>query len=340
MTPSFQRLSLLCASGMLLACTSIGTPLLTASGAEEAYQAGRADHLARRPEEARRHYEAALMAAPGHLDARNALAAWHAEHGDIKQAIALWEGLAGAVAGPASGYVLSNLGYARFLDGDLVNARSALEQACLMDPLNHRAWHHLGNVLGKLGQRDRAEAMYRQAAALLGHDFKSDYALVSKAGIPAIDAAVQLASAESQDSEDGFGRTEITRDDGGVFILRRLEGKGRAVVAAGQPRPMLEIANGNGVRGMARSLTRLMWEEQVVRVSNYKAFDVKHTRVEYRPSFKPAAERLAHRVGASQLVPVASAGPADMRLVIGRDLMLPLESRVLLASASKRGPGG
>ena len=335
MNASIKRLALLSASGLLLACTSIGTPLLTPADAEQSYQAGRADHLARRPEQARRHYEAALVAAPGHVDARNALAAWHAEHGDLKQAIGLWEGLAGTVAGPAHGYVLSNLGYARFLVGDLAGARSALEQACLLDPLNHRAWHHLGNVLGKQGQRERAEAMYRQAAALLGHDFKSDYAMVSKAGLPAIEAAVQQAAVEE---DDGFGRTEITQNDGGVFILRRLEAKGKLGLAGVAARPMLEISNGNGVNGMARTLARMMWEEKVVRVSNHKGFDVKRTRVEYRPNYKSAARRLAQRVGASELVPVNSTGKADMRLVIGRDLAKPMENAVLLANAPKRGP--
>lgn len=337
MTSSIKRLSLLCSSSLLLACTSIGTPRLTATDAERSYQAGRADHLARRPAQARDHYEAALMALPGHVDARNAFAAWHAEHGDLAQAIALWEGLSSAVGGPGHGYVMSNLGYARFLNGDLAGARSALEQACLLDPLNHRAWHHLGNVLSKLGQRDRAEAMYKQAAALLGHDFKSDYALVSKAGLPAIEAAVQLASSVP---DDGFARTEITQNDGGVFILRRLEAKEKTGQAGIGARPLLEITNGNGVNGMARTLARMMWDERVVRVSNHKGFDVKRTRVEYRPSFKPAAERLAQRIGVSQLVPVNSTGRADMRLVIGSDLAMPLVNAVSLANAPRRTPRG
>lgn len=332
MTSSIKRLSLLCSSSLLLACTSIGTPRLTATDAERSYQAGRADHLARRPAQARDHYEAALMALPGHVDARNAFAAWHAEHGDLAQAIALWEGLSSAVGGPGHGYVMSNLGYARFLNGDLAGARSALEQACLLDPLNHRAWHHLGNVLGKLGQRERAETMYRQAAALLGHDFKSDYAMASKSGVPAIDNAVQQAST---DDDDGFARTEITQSDGGIFILRRLEAKGKIGLVAGQSKPSLEIANGNGINGMARSLARVMWDEQVVRLSNHTDFGVRRTRVEYQPAFKGAAERLAQRLGASQLVPVRRSGAVDMRLVIGRDLVLPAAASARLANAPK-----
>lgn len=332
MNAPIKRLSLLCASAFLLACTSIGTPLLTAADAEQSYLVGRADHLARRPEQARRHYEAALIAAPGHVDARNALAAWHAEFGEVRQAIALWEGLASTVNGAGHGYVLSNLGYARFLAGDLAGAQDALQQACLLDPLNHRAWHHLGNVLGKLGQRERAETMYRQAAALLGHDFKSDYALLSKAGVP---AAEHVAEQPSDDEDDGFGRTEITQNDGGIFILRRLEAKGKIGLASAQGKPSLEIANGNGVTGMARTLARVMWDEQVVRLSNHTDFGVRRTRVEYRPAFKGAAERLAQRIGAAQLVPVKRGGPVDLRLVIGRDMVLPANASVPLANVPK-----
>lgn len=336
MDPRIKTISLLCASAFLLACTSVGQPLLTAADAEQSYRAGRADHLARRPEQARRHYEAALMSAPGHVDARNALAAWHAEHGELRQAIALWEGLAGTVSGPGHAYVLSNLGHAQFLNGDLSKAQASLAEACLLDPLNHRAWHHLGNVLAKMGQRERANAMYKQAAALLGHDFKSDYALVSKSGVTVVDKAVEIAAAPE---DDGFATTEITQTDGGIFILRRLEAKGKVGLAV-SGKPLLEITNGNGVNGMARSMARVMWDEEVVRVSNEKGFGVKRTRVEYRPAFKPAAERLAQRVGASQLVAVRKVGKADMRLVIGRDLAAPLQESVALANAGRRTPGG
>ena len=336
MHPSIKRISLLCASAFLLACTGVGQPLRTAADAEQSYLAGRVEHLARRPDAALRHYEAALMASPGHVNARNALAAWHAEHGDLNHAIALWEGLAGEVAGAGHGYVLSNLGYARFLSGDLARAQAALEQACVLDPLNHRAWHHLGNVLSKRGQRERAEIMYRQAAALLGHDFKSDYALVAKAGVSTIDKAVELAGTAP---DDGFATTEIINDNG-IFILRRLEAKSKIGVASLDAKPLLEITNGNGVSGMARTMARVMWDEQVVRLSNEKGFGVKRTRVEYGPAFQPAAERLARRIGASQLVPLPKAGRTDMRLVIGRDLKAPLQEAVALSNPGRRAAGG
>ena len=320
-----KRLSLLGAASLLLACA--GTSLRLPSGqqaaidAEHAYLVGRTHHLERRPEQALRYYQAALQSAPAHVDARNGLASLYAEQGELDKAIALWESLTASAAGPESAYMVSNLGYAYFLRGDLASARAALEQACLLDPLNYRAWHHLGNVLGKAGEAQRAEAMYRQAAALLGHDFKADYAIAPQAGVAAIDSALKAARAKD---EQGWAQTEVRQTEGGVFILRRVEADGAVKLAAAPSvRAMLEIRNGNGVGGMARKLARTMNEgsTRVVRLTNHKGYGVKWSRVEYSIAFKGTAQRLAARVGATRLVQVDSVAGADIRLVIGRDMV-------------------
>lgn len=324
-----KRLSLLAAGSLLLACA--GTTLRLPSAeqaavdAEHAYLVGRTHHLERRPEQALRYYQAALQSAPAHVDARNGLASLYAEQGELDKAIALWETLTESAAGPESAYMVSNLGYAYFLRGDLASAQAALEKACLLDPLNYRAWHHLGNVLGKAGHHQRAEAMYRQAAALLSHDFKSDYAVAPRAGVAAIDSALKAAREKEKAAEenDGWAQTEVRQTDGGVFILRRIEADGAVKLAAApSARAMLEIRNGNGVGGMARKLARTMNEgsTRVVRLTNQKGFGVMRSRVEYSLAFKGTALRLAERVGANQLVQVESVGGADIRLVIGRDM--------------------
>jgi tetratricopeptide (TPR) repeat protein len=324
-----KRLSLLAAGSLLLACA--GTTLRLPAGeqaaidAEHAYLVGRTHHLERRPEQALRYYQAALQAAPAHVDARNGLASLYAEQGELDKAIALWETLTDGAGGPESAYMVSNLGYAYFLRGDLASAQAALEKACLLDPLNYRAWHHLGNVLGKAGQSQRAEAMYRQAAALLGHDFKADYAVAPRAGMAAIDSALKAAREKEKDKEndEGWAQTEVRQTEGGVFILRRVEADGAVKLAAApSARAMLEIRNGNGVGGMARKLAQTMNEgsTRVVRLTNQKGFGVKRSRVEYSLAFKGTALRLAQRVGAMQLVQVDSVAGADIRLVIGRDM--------------------
>jgi hypothetical protein len=91
-----------------------------------------------------------------------------------------------------------------------------------------------------------------------------------------------------------------------------------------------EIRNGNGVTGMARSLSRQVVGDglQVMRLSNEKGFQVRRTRIEHRADFRAAAERLALRLdGAAngrfepvQIVQVDNCKPTDMRLVLGQDL--------------------
>jgi tetratricopeptide (TPR) repeat protein len=342
-----KRISLLAAGSLLLACagTSLRIPSeQIAIGAEHAYLVGRTHHLERRPEQALRYYQAALQASPGHVDARNGLASLYAEQGELDKAIALWEALTASADGPESAYMVSNLGYAYFLRGDLASARAALEKACLLDPLNYRAWHHLGNVLGQAGEHQRAEAMYRQAAELLGHDFKADYAVAPRAGVAAIDSALKAAR---EKDVDGWAQTEVRQTEGGVFILRRVEADGAvALAAAPSSRAMLEIRNGNGVDGMARKLARAMNEgsTRVVRLTNQKGYGVKQSRVEYSAAFKGTAQRLAERVGASRLVQVDSVAGADIRLVLGHDLAgktvkaaVPAPALVAVAKALEKG---
>lgn len=309
-----KRLSLLCAAPALLACASLGqAPDAPLAGAEQSYLLGRGHHLALRPDLALAYYQAALRAEPSHVHARNGLAALHAEQGRLDEAIAIWEPLAGASRSAHYAYLLVNLGHAYLLRGEARRAQEILEQACVRDPLNAKAWEHLGAALGKLGQRERAAAMLRQAATLRGHDIRTDYA-VARGAAPARPAA------------DGWARTEISLSAGGIYVLSRVEADGTAALAAAPDsfpgNVLFEISNGNGVSGMARQLSRELGQGGAtrVRLSNQKGFAVRHTRVEYKAAFKDEAAVLAARYGASRVLQVGPSGRADVRLVLGRDL--------------------
>jgi hypothetical protein len=84
----------------------------------------------------------------------------------------------------------------------------------------------------------------------------------------------------------------------------------------------LEISNGNGVTGMARALARRIDAPglRVTRLSNQPGFAVRHTRIEYDAAHVDAARRLAQRVGSVHLQEVEPRAPANLRLVLGRDL--------------------
>lgn len=322
MQPILKRLAMLCAGSLLLACASptARAPSNTslAMDAEQAYLIGRSYHMAMRPQQAIAYYRSALRDQPGHLNARNGLAVLYAEQGDLKPAIALWQELTASAAGRNQAYLFSNLGYAHLIQGEPARALAVLEQACVLDPLNERAWQHLGDALAMTGQQARAATMHKQAASLRGHDLRSDLA-VTAAQAPSAQAAPQWA------------QTEVSQRADGMLELRRIEPAQRAPVPVATPeptpatpttRPRLEISNGNGVTGMARKLAGQLGQggPQVVRLSNQKGFGVKLTRVEYQPQFRDEAERLAERLGTAQVVAASQRGRTDLRLVLGHDL--------------------
>jgi tetratricopeptide (TPR) repeat protein len=336
-----QHLALLCAGGMLLACADMfeaGRPSAQAtSAADEAYMLGRNQYLAHRYEDAIKSYRKALSFDARHVNANNGLATLYAERRDFGRAIGIWRDLtahASMASGPGVAFLFSNLGYAHFLNGDYEPALVALEKACLLDPLNHRAWQHLGETLQKLGQDERAAQMLGQAAALRAHDFRTDYAAAgSPARVAAVDSAVRAPARREQE----FDAIEVKPAADGTLELRRVATAGRPASTPRAPEPvpappqqtqeatavaLLEIRNGNGVTRMARALSRQMGDPslKVVRLTNAKGFAVQQTRVEYQGAFRAAAERLAWRVGGAKVVEVNTCKPNDMRLVIGRDL--------------------
>ena len=333
----FKTLSIAGAGALLLACADVARQPETQAGpdAEFAYGRGRAHHLAGRYPEAVLAYRAALAADPRHIHARNALAAAFARQGDVAQAIPLWRALTaelGPNAGPGSAYLFANLGYAYLLAGDHGQAIAALEKACLLDPLNGRAWHNLGETLRRMGQHERAELMLRQASALNAHDFRSDYTAAGGSSVGAIQAAVEAPRPDAE-----WAATQVLAAADGTLSLRRLPSL-RALAAelpAGLPphplpsrqrsRPdaiLLEIRNGNGVTGMARALSKQVGggDLLVTRLSNDPGFKVRRTRIEHGAAYRAAAERLALRFDGVTLLQVGDARPADLRLVIGQDL--------------------
>lgn len=338
-------LPLLCSGALLLGCGStprqqdVPAPLL--SSADESYLRGRNLHLERRYDEAITAYQAALQFDAAHVNARNGLAIAYAEQRDFAKAIPIWRELtrgASMGSGQATAFLFGNLGYAYFLSGDYDAALVALEKACLLDPLNARAWQYLGETLQKLGQDERARQMLGQASALREHDFRADYAAAGGGNrMPAIEQAVQAAQAaqakQPAHADQEWAFVEVTSSASGMLELRRVvpnEARRKAPVPpAPEPLPpaivaALEISNGNGRQGMARLIARQIRDPgvKIVRLSNEKNFRVRQTRIEYQPAFRDLAERLAQRfaTGVPVELKVKSAGRADLRLVIGHDL--------------------
>jgi tetratricopeptide (TPR) repeat protein len=242
---------------------------------------------------------------------------------------AIWRDLDAALqadAEPDAAQRFVNLGNAYLRSGDYDAARTALEQACLLDPLVADSWQLLGEALAALGQGARAQQMLRQAASLRQHDLRADFAATgSQTGVAALDQALDAP-------RPGWAQTQIHVGVDGMMELRRIPASLPVVQPVVQPavqspsgRPTvarLEIRNGNGVTGMARALARQIDAPglRVTRLSNQPGFAVRHTRIEYDAAHVDAARRLAQRVGSVHLQEVERSTPANLRLVLGRDL--------------------
>jgi tetratricopeptide (TPR) repeat protein len=331
-------LPMLCSGAMLLACSSPAVRPENSPDAilpaDDTYLRGRNLHLERRYDEAIAAYQATLKLDAAHVNAQNGLAIAYAERREFDKAIPLWRGLtqgATMTSGPGLAFLFANLGYAYFLQGDYDEASVALEKACLLDPLNARAWQYLGETLQRQGQEERAQQMLRQAKALRTHDLRADYAAAGGgARLPAIEQAVQAVRKPDESSHE-WASVEVKTAANGLLKLRRVERPRTAPVALRET-PVappvndqvaaLEISNGNGRHGLARQVAGQLRDPgvKVVRLTNEKGFAVRQTRIEYQPAFRNLAERLAARFGAGKPVEAKLPDRTDVRLVIGRDL--------------------
>lgn len=247
------------------------------------------------------------------LAERNGQAVLQAQRGEMRDAIAIWESLlAEGLQEPRHAYLLRNLGHAYVLAGRDRDALTALEQACLLDPLHAPAWQQLSQVLARLGQHERAARMLTQAHSLQAHDMRRDQALL-RAQAALAPAPIPVAPA--------MDRIEITQSAG----MARLQRVPAAAAWAGKtvaPRPRLEILNGNGMPGVAAALARSLagGALQVVRTGNAASFGVARTRVEYRPAQQQAARQLARQLGPAVEAVARDCPASEVRLILGRDL--------------------
>jgi hypothetical protein len=87
----------------------------------------------------------------------------------------------------------------------------------------------------------------------------------------------------------------------------------------------VEVANGNGRRGMARMVGEYLKREgaKVTRISNAEHFAMVRTQLYFDPAYQAEAEQLAERLPvAPELIEMTEDYVhAGIRVVIGRDLL-------------------
>jgi hypothetical protein len=197
---------------------------------------------------------------------------------------------------------------------------TALEQACVHDPMNPANWEQLAVALATGGERERAAVMYLQAATLRAHDIRQDYALL-KQELKDVRVAESTLLPRTQVRQLGAALVEVLRiPAGGATQTPQPASPDHA--PAQTPVVRLEISNGNGVTGAAARLARSLDGDglKTVRLTNTRPFTVPLSRIEYQREQQALAQRLGKRLGLPLQKLRGSPAYADMRIVLGHDV--------------------
>jgi Tfp pilus assembly protein PilF len=106
-------------------------------------------------------YSKVLSRDPNHLTAHHRLGVVETRRGQLEAATAHFS--AAAQIQPPSAELLSDMGYAYYLTGNLTEAESMLSQSLRLNPDNKAACNNLALVLGSQGKLDQSLALFRRA---------------------------------------------------------------------------------------------------------------------------------------------------------------------------------
>jgi tetratricopeptide (TPR) repeat protein len=325
--------------------------------AEGYYSLGRYHHAASRFDEAVKAYERTIQLDARHAKARNALGVLYAERGKYAQAIQVLR--QAIVVEPNNSYLHSNLGYACYLNGNYSDAAASLEQATQLDPNNVRAWNNLDSVMEKLGRPVESKVIYKKVQPikegfLTRSNGKEVPAIMSartgEAAVQSASGSISRADFRMRSEPVVRARTALRQVGQNLYELEQFGQKSDAgKIAASVSRPVdvpqpvpggvsgttedslrprsssvrLEISNGNGVTGMAKSVGKLIGGGplRVVRLTNQLPFNVKTTRIEYSDGHENTARALAASLGREiNVIPKRGTASLDIRVVLGHDL--------------------
>ena len=254
------------------------------------------------------------------MEARNALAVIDAQQGRLDDATALLRQLVADY--PAVAYLHNNLGYVYAMQGNDDAAVAALQRALALDAGNERARNNLQAV----------------QAALAGHGAPAATAPTPVPAVPAQGLAIVTPPETPQ------ARMEVVQIEPNVYQLR-LKAAVDSVLAdlqAGEPvaaaatlasvpassvppskAARVEIANGNGVAGMAKRVKGVLGRHGIAvsRLTNALPYTQQDTKIQYRAGYEQAAEALKQALQGHAVLAAAnsSSGPSDVRLLLGRD---------------------
>ena len=272
-----------------------------------AYQTGR-DY-----ERAAESYRNAIKANPDNAEAHNALGVLYAMQGKTDPAIA--ELMTAATLAPKAVHIQNNLGFAYLLTGRSLEAVAPLKIAAALDPSNQRIRENLRNAQRRAGVEQPAPARAPETVS----------EVIAATEVKPVKAAVDV---------DPNAPTIVTVAPN-IFELRNHLPRIAAAppvppvaVAAVAPLAALtvnvEVANGNGVTGLAKRTSSILQRRGYVitRLTNQLPYTQKITEIQYRRGQEHQAQQLNALLSVpSNIVESDQLSQAvGVRLVLGRDV--------------------
>jgi tetratricopeptide (TPR) repeat protein len=313
-------------------------------------QLGRYYQGQNRLEQAAQSYRKALEADIRYVDARSALGAVYASQGKFDEAISEFE--AALKMAPELASLYNNLGYAHFLQGKHPDAIDAFGKATRLEPNNPRTLNNLGAAYARAGETGKSNAAFARARELSARgalaaaesveDKHSLPALIAGSAVPLeriVAASVDLtagpgdapANASVAIAEPG----RHVPDAAGGQEKRSAPAESAQTTASGPAAEepdaapparktfSFEIANGNGVTGMAKGVGSTLVKNGLPtpRLTNLKPYQQRQTVIEYRDGYYREALILWRKLERRPLLSNVAArrNNPDVRLILGRD---------------------
>lgn len=329
---------------------------------EAMYQIGRYYQGQNRYDQAIDAYKKTLAADSSFVEARNGLGVIYSRQGKYNEAIEVFK--IAIQQAPKAAHLYSNIGYAYYLQGLYAESVTALVQATTLDPTNQRALNNLGLAYAKVGSNIESIQAFSHAASQavmtsvatpsLGQSSLPETVAVAE---PVKSAEVNAAAASQPELQmlalpkdrgaitPAFialtlpvveSRVKLVRLEPNVYELHMQQPKVAPipmamivpVVAASDnssvAKTRVEIANGNGVAGMARKVGRFLRSQGYpeARLTNQKPFQARMTQIQYRDGHQAEAQLLKASLPEAPELVQRNDMRADIgvRLVLGKDV--------------------
>ncbi|WP_041790137.1 LytR C-terminal domain-containing protein [Rhodoferax ferrireducens] len=270
--------------------------------------------------DARDAWRKAALEAPQDADVMNALGMAEAGQGLYGNAVAA---LRRAVAlAPQRAPLLNNLGYALLLDGRTDEAKDVLREALVLNPEHRLARSNLNRV-------DQV-ALNASPPATPPKDTSATSDLAASTQAPQLQSVPNLEPMPQRQAglsvvaavaipPVASPAVPVAEAPPTVAPTPPVTGRAREVL-----QPRVEIANGNGVVGMAAWLGGWMRARGLVQrtaLTNARPFNTATTVVQYRVGYFSAAQAFAERMPYPVKLASEPGGAlgADVRVVLGRD---------------------